>query len=209
MGIKFVLTDIDGTLTAVDETGGMARSITEHFRDMAGPDAVPFPDKCITCSLEKYNISKEEFTQKLLADLSLHTQIRPDAAAFLKFCKNTGFHLYTATTNSKYAALLKLSLGGITEDDYSGFFGGDAFGDPLGKGSPAFFPAILQALQCDGSDVAMVGDEPEFDLYPARKAGIKTIIIVDLKQKEDVCQKNGAYYVRNLNFAREIIQNAQ
>lgn len=209
MGIKFVLTDIDGTLTKVDETGGMARSIGDHFRDLAGPDADPRSDVCITCSLAEYNVSREELTQRLLADLAQHTQLRPDAAELLRYCRDRGCKLYTATTNSKYIALLKLSLAGITEEDFTGFFGGDAFNDPRGKSAPDFFPNILKALGSDGSDAAMLGDDPKADHLPALKAGIKTIIMVDLNQKEDVCIKDGAYYVRDLTLAKEIIANAR
>ena len=209
MKIKIVLTDIDGTLTAVDETRGMARSILSHFQDLAGKDVFPPDDVCISKSCEKYGVDAQELARKLLADLSCHTVLRTDAADFLRFCRASGRRLYTATTNSKYIALLKLSLGGITEEDFSGFFGGDAFNDPLGKGSPEFFPSILRAVGSSGDDVAMIGDEEKFDLYPALAAGIRTVIMVDLKQKEDVCFKNGAFFVNSLNHAKGILENAR
>jgi len=203
--IEYVLTDVDGTLTSVDKTGGMGRSILSHFQEAAGCDDVPPSDVCISKTLEKYGISPEDFARKLREDLARHTVLRPDAVEFLRFCKSSGRRLYTATTNSKYIALLKLSLGGITEKDFSGFFGGDAFGDPLGKGSPAYFPSILAALGSTGENVAMIGDEPDFDLYPALRAGVGTVIIVDLRQREDVCRKNGAYFVNSLIHAEKII----
>ena len=209
MKIEYVLTDVDGTLTSVDETGGMARSILSHFQEAAGCGDVPPSDVCISRTLGKYGISPEKFAQKLRADLAQHTILRPDAAAFLRFCKVSGRKLYTATTNSKYIALLKLSLGGFTEADFSGFFGGDAFGDPLGKRSPAYFPSILAALGSTGENVAMIGDEPDFDLYPALRAGIGTVIMVDLAQREDVCRKDGAYFVNSLIHGEKIIGNEE
>ncbi len=209
MKIKYILVDIDGTLTSVNTKHGLEKSYAEHFYDLIDSRPELPCDVCISKILPQYGIKIEDYTKKVLADMSQHTFIRPDAQSFLRWCVENRKNLYTATTNSKYISLLKLSCGGFKEEDFTGFFGGDVFNDPLGKFSPDFYPSILKALNSDGSDVVMIGDEWIRDSEPARKAGIKYTIHIDINAKEDCIEKEpGAFIVNSLEFAKDIIANA-
>ena len=209
MPIKYILVDIDGTLTAVNIKGGLEKSLSGHFYDMVeGHPELP-NDICISKILPEYGIKIEDYSAKVLADMKQHTFIRPDAQSFLRWCVENKKALYTATTNSKYISLLKLSCGGFREEDFTGFFGGDVFNDPLGKFSPAFYPSILKALNSDGSDVVMIGDEWIRDSEPARRAGIKYTIHIDVNAENECIEKEpGAFIVNSLEFAKDIIENA-
>lgn len=208
MSVKYILVDIDGTLTSVNIKGGMEKPLAEHFYELAKCRPELPCDKCISLFLADYGVKIEDYSQKVLADMKQHTFIRPDAANFLNYCIDNGKALYTATTNSKYISLLKLACGNFKEENFTGFFGGDAFNDPLGKFSPAFYPSILKALNSDGSDVMMVGDEWIRDSEPARKAGIKYTVHIDINAKEDYIVKDGTFCVNSLNLVKDIIENA-
>ena len=78
----------------------------------------------------------------------------------------------------------------------------------MGKFSPYFYPNILKALNSDGSDVIMIGDEWNHDSEPAKKAGIKYTVHIDIKAKEDYIEKDGTFFVNSLDFVKDIIENA-
>ena len=208
MPIKHILVDIDGTLTSVNIRHGLEKSLAEHFYDLLGSRPAIPDDICISKILPQYGIKLEDYTKSVLADMSKHTFVRTDAAKFLRYCIDSGKNLYTATTKSKYISLLKLSSGGFEEKDFTGFFGGDTFNDPMGKFSPYFYPNILKALNSDGSDVIMIGDEWNHDSEPAKKAGIKYTVHIDIKAKEDYIEKDGTFFVNSLDFVKDIIENA-
>ena len=206
--IKNILVDIDGTLTAVNLKHGMQKSFAGHFYEMLGRCLEIPGDICISKILPQYGISEKDYAEHVLKDMSQHTFIRPDAINFLNYCIASDKNLYTATTNSKYISLIKLSLGNFKEEDFTGFFGGDTFNDPLGKFSPDFYSDILTALNTDGSDVIMIGDEWEHDSEPAQKAGIKYTVHIDINAKDDYIKKGNAFYVNSLDFVKDIIENA-
>lgn len=206
--IKNILVDIDGTLTSVNIKHGMQKSFAGHFYEMLGKCPEIPGDICISKILPQYGISEKDYAEHVLKDMSQHTFIRPDAINFLNYCIASDKNLYTATTNSKYISLMKLSLGNFKEEDFTGFFGGDTFNDPLGKFSPDFYSDILKALNSDGSDVIMIGDEWEHDSEPAQKAGIKYTVHIDINAKDDYIKKGNAFYVNSLDFVKDIIENA-
>lgn len=85
------------------------------------------------------------------------------------------------------------------------FFGGDAFGDPQGKFSPGFFPSILKVGGFDPARTMMIGDDPERDMLPALKAGIKYVIIINRQQTEPLLHKDGAIFVNSLKVLYDML----
>jgi type II secretory ATPase GspE/PulE/Tfp pilus assembly ATPase PilB-like protein len=71
------------------------------------------------------------------------------------------------------------------------------------------FTKALKSLLRHDPDVVMIGDEWIRDSEPARKAGIKYTIHIDINAKENCIEKEpGAFIVNSLEFAKDIIENA-
>lgn len=214
-----VLFDVDGTLTEVDSTGGMEHSIDFHLAAEAAGilgitpaeamkkiEAVPGREsQCVSRLFPVFGINAEKFAVRLKSDLEKHTSLPHDALGFVRRLHEKGIKLYTATTNSKYIAMVKLSAIGLDAGYFDGFFGGDTPGCPLGKFDPNFFPAIMRSLGMSPKRVMMAGNEPEHDLYPALSAGLGCGVIVDRKSGVQFRRQGRGVFVNSFDMTEEII----
>ena len=69
---------------------------------------------------------------------------------------------------------VKIAFDRVELSNYiEGYFCKDNLG--VGKGSSHFFQAILQTLSVDATQVTMIGDSLENDIFPAQQLGIEAI----------------------------------
>lgn len=124
------------------------------------------------------------------------------ASKYAYYNSPSAIKLYSATTNSRMATLLKLSLGDLADIDgspyFDGYFGGDTFDDPNGKFSSNFYPAILKSGDFDPERTMMIGDDEKWDMENALAAGIKHVVIIDREMTETIIRKKSAIYVNRL-----------
>ena len=136
--------------------------------------------------------------------------IPEDTKVFLQKAKDAGIPVCTATTNSVFATLIKLSVGGLADINgspyISGYHPGCEFGDPEGKFSVNYFPDILKKHKYDPETLMMVGDEIEHDFYPALKAGIRYGVVIDRNQKERLIEKDGGIFISDLRVLAELME---
>ena len=215
-----VLIDVDGTMTRARE--GAARDprtfvdlLVELLVESRGIDREEAADRivsagdpnttCISSLLPSLGVPPGPYWARVVSHLERQIEFCEDAALLITSLAERGFRLYTATTNSRMAALAKLAVGGLATMEgspyFTGFFGGDSFGDPKGKFSPDFFPSIIEAADLDPERVLMVGDDPVHDLAQALAAGITQVVLVDRDQK-DACVRrtDGGIYVNSLEW---------
>jgi len=221
-----VLIDIDGTITAPIRNKDFAVSPLEQLlrllmqsesisREAALAKIRQIGDvetSCIFKFLEPLGISAELYWNLLRQDVKEGMMIPEDAVFFIKALKSKNIKLFSATTNSRMATLLKLSVGGLGDINgsphFDGYFGGDSFADPLGKWSPEFFPSILKAGRFDPERTLMIGDDPARDMLPALQAGIAHVAIIDRHQKENILHKGGVIFINSLKPLYHMLEPA-
>ena len=106
--------------------------------------------------------------------------------------------------------LAKLAVGGIADRNGSEFITrchlGNEFLDPLGKFSGNYYSNILRKYNYPPDMTMMIGDEPEYDLYPALKAGIRYGVIIRRNQKESILQKERGIFINSLEVLTSMIR---
>lgn len=223
--IKYVLTDIDGTLTRVDVSGGMEFSPLTHLENLvmekyriAREEALAritacgdLNMQCLSEFLGVLEIPEEKYFEVLRNDLSHHTVITEDSVIFIKMLKKKKIPLYTASTNSRFMSNVKLSLGGLADRNgteyFAGYFAGNTFQDPKGKFSPRFFPDILRHGAFNPDCTLMIGDDLQHDFIPALESGIRYCVIVDRSQVEPIRKYNGGIFVNSLEVLAYYLEN--
>ncbi|MBO4631417.1 MAG: HAD family hydrolase [Lentisphaeria bacterium] len=223
LSVKRVLIDVDGTMTDSPADFCMGKSPLLHLVELVmeqdGLSSEAAEQKIRSCGnmeiqclsefLPMLGVDPVQYFEAVKEDLARHITIPEDTVYFLKAMRERGISVCAATTNSRFMTLAKLAVGGLA--DISGspyiaaYHAGCEFGDPAGKFSEHYFPNILKHHGFDPETTMMIGDEPEHDLYPALKAGIRYGVIIDRRQREDRVQRGGGIFVRNLGFVNEII----
>ncbi|MFA6929303.1 MAG: HAD family hydrolase [Lentisphaeria bacterium] len=224
ISVDVALIDIDGTITAPIRNKDFAVSPLEHLlRLMTQSEYVSqeaalakirqvgdIETSCIFKLLAPLGISAELYWNVLQQDVKAGMIIPEDAVFFIKALKGKNIKLFSATTNSRMATLLKLSVGGLGDINgspyFDGYFGGDSFADPLGKWSPEFFPSILKAGRFDPERTLMIGDDPARDMLPALQAGIAHVAIIDRHQTENILHKGGVIFINSLEFLYHMLE---
>lgn len=222
--IDTVLMDVDGTITSVkmDVEGDDKSCLDILIEIMREKESISYDEAleklnaqgniettCLFSFLDQLGVAKQEYWNRLRTHFARSVFIPEDSSTFIKAIKqpnpngsSSPIKLYSATTNSRMATLLKLSLGDLADIDgslyFDGYFGGDSFNDPDGKFSSSFFPSILKAGKFDPERTMMIGDDEKWDLENALTAGIKHVVIIDREMSETMFHKNGAIYVNRL-----------
>lgn len=80
---------------------------------------------------------------------------------------------------------LALQRGGI-EHYFAGIFCRQQLGIP--KNHADYYPTIVTQLGCDASQVTMIGDTPETDIFPALKHHLNAILVNDNLSLPDDCR---------------------
>jgi len=223
LAVKRILMDVDGTMTGYLTASTMDLSPLRHLiglvmkrhciseseaeqriRRCGDPDT-----QCLSEFLPELDIEPSDYFDRLKTDLSKHIYITEDTVDFLKAMKERGIPVCAATTNSRFMTLAKLAVGGLAELNGSPYLAayhpGCEFCDPMGKFSEHYFPNILKHHGYDPETTLMVGDEPERDLFPALKAGIRYGVIVDRDQTEECILRDGGIFIRSLKNLAEMI----
>ncbi len=84
--------------------------------------------------------------------------------------RHAAVYIATGAVDSSEADIQKAFVRAGISQHITGYFCYENLG--IGKGTPAFFHAILDRLGTDAPCVAMVGDSLEKDIIPASKAGM-------------------------------------
>jgi FMN phosphatase YigB (HAD superfamily) len=201
-GIGFLLTLAD---IVAEQESISHESALERIREVGNPETT-----CLFTFLPELNVSRERYWQALQEWLCESVGVYPDAEALIRALSAMGMPLYTATTNARMGALAKLATSGLATIDgspfFTGYFGGDAFGDPMGKFTTTFFPSILKAAALNPATTLMVGDDPQHDLAAALAAGIEQVIVVRRDQEQPLVKEaDGGLYVQSLELVIEMI----
>ena len=221
--VKRILMDVDGTMTDTPAGSSMAKSPLRHLTELvmqrhgvgeSGAERMirscgDMDTRCLSEFLPALEIDPERFFEVIKADLSDHIVIPEDTVNFLKEMKERGIPVCAATTNSRFMTLAKLAAGGLAgiggSPYIAAYHSGCEFCDPKGKFSDHYFPNILKHHGYDPATVMMIGDEPEHDLYPALKAGIRYGVIIDRGQKAEMIEWDGGIFVKNLETVSALI----
>ena len=225
MEIETILMDIDGTMTEnlpgseqirTNPLGHLISLVSEK-REIQESEAEAqirscgdVEKRCISEILPLMKIERKEFFNIMQEVMKKKIMITPDTLRFLQKMKDLDLPVCTATTNSEFMTLVKLSVAGIADPDgctlITRYHPGCEFGDPEGKFSPDYYPAILRNHGYDPERTMMIGDEPERDLYPALASGIRYGVIIDRKQKEPAVFRDNGIFINSLDHLSQIIQ---
>lgn len=104
-----------------------------------------------------------------------HVEAVPGSGALLEYLHSAGFQLVLATSASiSNETEIRAALGRVGLDRYLPTI--YCFSNTrLPKTSPVFYPYILEDLRADPSETLMVGDNFEFDVLAANRAGISAV----------------------------------
>ncbi|MFH0963888.1 MAG: HAD family hydrolase [Planctomycetota bacterium] len=192
------------------------RDLLARSRRLSRPAALKMirshcdPDsQCLFTILDAIGIAAEEYWQAVLDYHRTHLAAYPDALDMIRELHSRGFRIYTATTNSRMAALSKLACAGLAtlhgSPYFSGFFGGDICEG--GKSGPRFFRTILKIGRLAPADCLMVGDDPQMDLASAKAAGIRQVVLPQRNRIEElVVADDGGIYVNSLSVVPKLLR---
>lgn len=210
-----ILIDIDGTITySIDEwIDDFKHSCVELMREkhhtlsevsvnLIVEKAFELNNGLMEPVLAQLQLSPLECWQQVVKYFTRSISVFPDADFLLKELRKRNFAVYPATTNSSFAILAKLAVGGLATEMKTPYFktvlGGSEV-HPKGKSGPFFYRALMEKLKIKPEDVVMIGDNYKADAEFALEAGIKHIVIVDRSQVEDIrSDKNGVMVVHSL-----------
>ena len=224
MKVKHIFIDIDGTLTVypskqefttspmalleelVMARWGLSRPEANAKIRTCGDTSV----QCLSEFLDDLQISRQAYFEALCDSLKENIHIPEDSVRLLKFLKENGFEVYTATTNSPFATWAKLSGSGLATLDgseyFTGYFPGCAFLDPRGKNDPGYYTKILQRGSFDPSLCLMIGDIPEKDALPALKAGMRCGVNICRTSPEPLVEKEGILHINSFDVLLPLLE---
>lgn len=123
-----------------------------------------------------------------------------DARKAIAKLKRAGLKVYVATEGKAVKQWDKLVRLGL-QNDVEGALISEELGADKGTG---FYLCALRVLRAEPSSVLMVGDKPGRDYFPARKEGIRTLLVLRSKEAVAAAVKAGARkqdIVKNLGSA--------
>jgi len=199
--IKNIFIDIDNTITdSIEEKFDPfkyycvklmmeKKSLSRNLADKLVDDAFNVGNDLIEPILEYLRLPILEYCERLVGYYKKSISVFPDADFLLKELKKQNFNVYPATTNSSFAILTKIAVGGLAKDLNTPYFktlmGGSEV-HPEGKSGPFFYIALMEKLKVSPETVLMIGDSREADADFAIAAGIKDVVIIDRAQEESI-----------------------
>jgi len=226
MKVKYIFMDIDGTMTRYvqgKEYEESPRTLLENLvmekdglsREEAWQKILACGDidtHCLSEFLPMLGIEAGIYFQKLYDSVKPNVEVCEDTKRFLPYVKEHGFLLYTATTNPPFITNIKLSIGGLADQNGSpyltGYYPGCAFLDPMGKYAPDFYKRILADGPFNPEYCMMIGDELSRDAIPAMKAGMRYGVNIDRNQDERIYERDGVLHVNSLDELIPLLENA-
>ena len=224
MKVKHIFIDIDGTLTVYPSKREFSTSpmtLLEELvmarRGLSRPEANArirscgdTSVQCLSEFLEELEIPRREYFEALCTSLKDNIHIPEDSVRLLKFLKENGFEVYTATTNSPFATWAKLSGSGLAtlegSEYFTGYFPGCAFLDPRGKNDPDYYTKILKAGNFDPAFCLMIGDIPEKDALPALKAGMRYGVNICRTSVAPMVEKGGILHINSFDVLLPLLE---
>lgn len=224
LAVRNVLTDMDDTL--VGRTGGrgdgvfrdvlaeviaLARSLPREEAARLIAENLEPERECVSACLPRVGVEIGDYWRALIPRLREVLTLYPDAARMVRELHASRFDLYPATTNSGFAFLAKLAVGGLAEDGRTPYYRavlGGAEVCPEGKRGPAFYRALMRRLDLDPALTVMVGDNPEADIAASREAGVAHAILIRRDQPEPCVEIEGGLAVRSLDTVPRLLRLA-
>ncbi len=119
----------------------------------------------------------EEFYDDVFPELAGHTRPRPDAVPFIEWAESSGFRIAIATDPlfPRKATYHRLRWAGFDPQRFELVSSYEHF--HFTKTHPAYFAEVLGRLGWPEGPVLMVGNDPERDLVPAHRLGLKTYFV--------------------------------
>ena len=220
---KKILIDIDNTITDSKDEGidPFRQSCIELMLEKNNTLSVELAKKAVDEAFEiggglmepaltHLQLSVMECWKKVVKYFGKSVSIFPDAAFLLKELKAQNFDVYPATTNSSFAILAKIAVGGFANNMKTAYFktvlGGSEV-HPKGKSGPFFYTALMEKLNITPENTVMIGDNYKADAEFALAAGIEQVVIIDRSQIEDLRYDNrGVIWINSLNQVMDIIE---
>jgi FMN phosphatase YigB (HAD superfamily) len=119
----------------------------------------------------------DKFYKDVFPTLARYTQQRPDAVPFIDWAVARGFRIAIATDPlfPRRATYCRLRWAGFDPEHFELVSTFEHF--HFTKTHPAYFAEVLGRLGWPEGPVLMVGNDPERDLLPAQRLGLKTFLI--------------------------------
>ena len=119
----------------------------------------------------------EEFYDEVFPTLAQHTRQRPDAVPLIEWAYSRGYRLAIATDPlfPRKATYHRLRWAGFDPERFELVSTFEHF--HFSKTHPAYYAEVLGRLGWPEGPVLMVGNDPERDLLPAYRLGLKTFYI--------------------------------
>lgn len=119
----------------------------------------------------------EEFYDEVFPTLAQHTRQRPDAVPLIEWAYSRGYRLAIATDPlfPRKATFHRLRWAGFDPERFELVSTFEHF--HFSKTHPAYYAEVLGRLGWPEGPVLMVGNDPERDLLPAYRLGLKTFYI--------------------------------
>ncbi len=196
--IKVVIFDVDGTLyKSSDYEQHVARQMEELLSQMLGiPEAAAARlmrgtksrVKTVTGSLGLLGLNRNMFFDTLADRLVVTDFIsrRPEVREILVRLRNRGLKIVLHTNTGRKLALKILQALGIADECFDLLLTSDEV-EP--KPSLQAYREILRLFNIRPNEAVYVGDRIDVELEPAKKVGMKTILI---SQSEQVSQADSA-----------------
>lgn len=224
LAVKNVLTDMDDTLVGrVGEQGDnvfmdVLVELVAAARSLPSEDAARLiavnhaPEReCVSACLPRVGIEVGDYWRALIPRLREVLTLYPDAAQMVRELHAAGFDLYPATTNSGFAFLAKLAIGGLARDMRTPYYRallGGAEVCPEGKRGAVFYRSLMRRLDLDPALTVMIGDNPEADIAASREAGVAHAILIRRDQPEPRVEIEGGLAVRSLDIVPQLLRLA-
>jgi HAD superfamily hydrolase (TIGR01549 family) len=159
----------------------------------------------LDCQAETLRPVLDEFYEKEYPKLRQYTEYRPEARQIANLLFDAGHQVVIATNplfpavaicqRLQWAGLADLPFSLITTMENSHF----------AKPNPQYYQEILTKVQAVPAQSWMVGDDPDNDIVPAKKLGLQTWWITDLRPKTSALRRQGSLADLLTTLKKEII----
>ena len=183
---RCVLFDLDGTLYESPEYSlrleseivrfiseqlgldeGRARSMLESRKKELGT---------LTRTIQSLGIDRELFFHEIADRIEPHSYIRqdPTALSVLRELKQRGFKMGLVSNSGRVLVTKILDALGIESSSFDVIV---TSSEAEPKPSPQPFLLAMKKVGCDGSDSVYVGDREDAEVLPAKRSGLRTILL--------------------------------
>ena len=155
----------------MNESADIIRSLQDVF------DSVFYP--ILGIAKEQLIDLFDRFYDEVFPTLQSHTQLKPEVAPLIQWTLDQGFHIAIATDPlfPRKATFHRLRWAGLDPEQFDIVSSYEEF--HFTKTHPAYYAEVLGRMGWNDGPVLMVGNDPNRDLIPAHRLGLKTYFIDD------------------------------